>query len=223
MSVVILQVIRAFTICFCYQTTFYSWYSRKTSLNGSLCNKSTKHKLYQIFQIEAQISNLLDMRFSNGSHLAHEEGSSPSGGRVGARGCQGGCFPPKILPVPPSSPAKIFRLTSCHCIEVLHRPLTAPLVAKLAPPVPPQMKMSGSAPAGGSVVPHPHLKSVPPISCLAPRLLHTCNNVSKKCGSPCDFWLRLLQNPGDGRVTKRGIFNPWEKFAPGRNWGGKAV
>ena len=33
------------------------------------------------------------------------------------------------------------------CIEVLHRPLTAPLVAKLAPPVTPQMKMSGSAPA----------------------------------------------------------------------------
>ena len=43
-------------------------------------------------------------------------------------------------------PPKIFRVTSCHCIEVLHRPLAAPLVAKLAPPVPPQVKMSGSAP-----------------------------------------------------------------------------
>ena len=43
-------------------------------------------------------------------------------------------------------PPKIFRVTSCHCIEVLHRPLSAPLVAKLAPPVPPQMEMSGSAP-----------------------------------------------------------------------------
>jgi len=31
-------------------------------------------------------------------------------------------------------------------LKVLHRPLTAPLVAKLAPPVAPQMKMSGSAP-----------------------------------------------------------------------------
>ena len=129
MSVVILQVIRAFTICFCYQTTFYSWYSRKTSLNGSLCNKSTKHKLYQIFQIEAQISNLLDMRFSNGSHLAHEEGSSPSGGRGGARGVLGGPLSPKNFAWPPQWPPKIFRLTSCHCIEVLHRPLTAPLVA----------------------------------------------------------------------------------------------
>ena len=48
-------------------------------------------------------------------------------------GCQGGHCPPKILPGPP----KIFHVTSCHCIEVLHRPLTAPLVAKLAPPVAP--------------------------------------------------------------------------------------
>ena len=36
-------------------------------------------------------------------------------------------------------------------LKVLHRPLTAPLVAKLAPPVAPQMKMSGSAPASTSV------------------------------------------------------------------------
>ena len=32
-------------------------------------------------------------------------------------------------------------------LKVLHRPLTAPLVAKLAPPVAPQMKLSGSTPA----------------------------------------------------------------------------
>ena len=31
-------------------------------------------------------------------------------------------------------------------LKVLHRPLTTLLVAKLAPPVAPQMKMSGSAP-----------------------------------------------------------------------------
>ena len=58
-----------------------------------------------------------------------------SGAELG--GCQGGHCPPKILPGPPSGPPKIFRVTSCHCIEVLHRPLTAPLVAKLAPPVAP--------------------------------------------------------------------------------------
>jgi len=53
-------------------------------------------------------------------------------------GCQEGPLPPQNFAWPP----KIFRVTSCHCIGVLHRPLTAPLVAKLAPP----MKMSGSAP-----------------------------------------------------------------------------
>jgi len=58
-----------------------------------------------------------------------------SGAELG--GCQGGHCPPKILPGPP----KIFRVTSCHCIEVLHRPLASPLVAKLAPPVaPPKWK-----------------------------------------------------------------------------------
>ena len=51
-------------------------------------------------------------------------------------------LPSKIFAWPP----QIFRVTSCHCIEDLHRPLTAPLVAKLAPPVAPQMKMSGSPP-----------------------------------------------------------------------------
>jgi len=57
--------------------------------------------------------------------------------RGGARGVPGGPLPPKILPGPPSGPPKIFCVTSCHCIEVLHRPLTAPLIAKLAPPVAP--------------------------------------------------------------------------------------
>ena len=59
---------------------------------------------------------------------------------MGATAPQNFAWPPSVLP-------KIFRVTSYHCIEVLHRPLTAPLVAKLAPPVAPQMKMSGSAPA----------------------------------------------------------------------------
>jgi len=62
-------------------------------------------------------------------------------GRGGARGVPGGPLPPQNFAWPP----KIFRVTSCHCIEVLHRPLTAPLVAKLTPPVATQMKMSGSA------------------------------------------------------------------------------
>ena len=48
----------------------------------------------------------------------------------GARGCQGAPLPPKNF----ACPLKIFHVTSCHCIEVLHRPLRAPLVAKLAPP-----------------------------------------------------------------------------------------
>jgi len=43
-------------------------------------------------------------------------------------------------PLPPKNFSGLF-------LKVLHRPLTAPLVAKLAPPVAPQMKMSGSAPA----------------------------------------------------------------------------
>jgi len=34
-------------------------------------------------------------------------------------GCQGGPLPPKILPDPPSRPPKIFRVTSCHCIEII--------------------------------------------------------------------------------------------------------
>jgi len=49
---------------------------------------------------------------------------------------RGANTPPKFCLVPPVDP-KILRVTSCHCIEVLHRPLTTPLVAKLAPPVPP--------------------------------------------------------------------------------------
>jgi len=55
------------------------------------------------------------------------------GSRGGARGVPGGPLPLQILPGPP----KIFRVMSCHYIEVLHRPLTAPLVANLAPPVAP--------------------------------------------------------------------------------------
>ena len=44
------------------------------------------------------------------------------------------------MPLPPQNFSGLF-------LKVLHRPLTAPLVAKLTPPVPPpQMKMSGSAP-----------------------------------------------------------------------------
>jgi len=57
--------------------------------------------------------------------------------RGGARGVPGGPLPPKNFAWPPSGPPKIFRVTSCHCIEVLHRPLASPLVAKLAPPVAP--------------------------------------------------------------------------------------
>ena len=35
------------------------------------------------------------------------------------RGCQGGPLTPKILPGPPSGSPKIFRVTSCHCIEII--------------------------------------------------------------------------------------------------------
>ena len=50
----------------------------------------------------------------------------------------------------------------------------------------------GPSPAGGPVVPDPHLKSVPPISRLAPRLLHTSNIVFFKCGPLSGFWPLLL-------------------------------
>jgi len=68
------------------------------------------------------------------------------GVRVGESGaelgeCQGGHCPPKFCldtPVTPQNFSGLF-------LKALHRPLTAPLVAKLAPPVAPQMKMSGSA------------------------------------------------------------------------------
>jgi len=56
------------------------------------------------------------------------------GRRGGDRGARGGTAPQKFC-LAPQWPPKIFRVTSCHCIEVLHRPLTASLVAKLAPPV----------------------------------------------------------------------------------------
>jgi len=54
-------------------------------------------------------------------------------------GARGGHCPPKFCLTPKKS--------SGLFLKVLHRPLTAPLVAKLAPPVASQMKMSGSAPA----------------------------------------------------------------------------
>ena len=60
--------------------------------------------------------------------------------RGGARGVPGGgALPPKNFVWPPQNFSGLF-------LKVLHRPLTAPLVAKLAPPVDPQMTMSGSAP-----------------------------------------------------------------------------
>jgi len=52
---------------------------------------------------------------------------------------------------------------------------------------------------GVAIVPRPpYLKSVPPVLCLAPRLLHTSNIVFEKCGP--SLWLSspLLRNPGDG-------------------------
>jgi len=64
-------------------------------------------------------------------------------------GCLGGPLPPKILPGPPSGPPKIRSLS-----ESPKQTIDSSLVAKLAPPVPPQMKMSGSAPAQTG-----HLKS----------------------------------------------------------------
>ena len=54
-------------------------------------------------------------------------------------GARGGHWSPKILPAPQHF-LGLF-------LKVLHRPLTAPLVAKLALQWPHQMKMSGSAPA----------------------------------------------------------------------------
>jgi len=45
------------------------------------------------------------------------------------------------------------------------------------------------------MVPAPHLKSVPPISCLDPRLLHT-SNIVVKIVALCGFG-PLLRNPGD--------------------------
>ena len=48
-------------------------------------------------------------------------------------GCQGGQCPPQILPGPPVAPQHFSGLF----LKVLHRPLTTPLVAKLAPPVAP--------------------------------------------------------------------------------------
>ena len=46
--------------------------------------------------------------------------------------------------------------------------------------------------SGGAVVPGNPFKICAPISCLAPKLLHTSNIVFLKCAHP------LLRNPGDG-------------------------
>jgi len=57
--------------------------------------------------------------------------------RGGARGVPEGALFPKNFAWLPSGPPKIFRMTSGGVglfLKVLHRPLTAPLVAKLAPP-----------------------------------------------------------------------------------------
>ena len=57
---------------------------------------------------------------------------------------------------------------------------------------------SGSSPAGGQWCPAPHLKSVPPNSCLPPGLLRTSNIVFNKCGPLVFFGPHPLRNPGDG-------------------------
>jgi len=64
--------------------------------------------------------------------------------RGGASGCQGGHCPQNFA-LPPQWPPKIRSLSVGLFLKVLHRPLTAPFVAKLAHRVAPQMKMSGSA------------------------------------------------------------------------------
>ena len=51
---------------------------------------------------------------------------------------------------------------------------------------------------GGSDVRPPYLISVPPISRLGPRLLHTYITVFWKCVPPSGLWPPLLQNPGGG-------------------------
>jgi len=62
--------------------------------------------------------------------------------RGGARGVPGGATAAPKFCLAPQCPPQNF---SGLFMKVLHRPLTAPLVAKLAPPVAPHMKMSGSA------------------------------------------------------------------------------
>jgi len=67
--------------------------------------------------------------------------SSPTA-RGGARGVPGGATAPQKFCLAPQCPPKLGLF-----LKVLHRPLTAPLVAKLALPVAPPNEMSGSAPA----------------------------------------------------------------------------
>ena len=52
--------------------------------------------------------------------------------------------------------------------------------------------------SGGAVVPGNPFKICAPISCLAPKLLHTSNIVFLKCAHP------LLRNPGDGPGVEKG-------------------
>ena len=75
--------------------------------------------------------------------------------------------------------------------------------------------MQGRRQRGSSDAPPSHLKSVPSISCLARRLLHTSNTVFLKCGPPSGFWpLHLVFGPpccyilatGLGTCTPRSTF-----------------
>ena len=52
--------------------------------------------------------------------------------------------------------------------------------------------IQGRRQRGGQRCPASHLKSVPPISCVAHRLLHTSNTLIFKCGTPLRFWPLLV-------------------------------
>ena len=58
-----------------------------------------------------------------------------------------------------------------------------------------------TAAAGDQWCPAPHLKSVSPISCLAPRFLYT-SNIAFRNVAPLWFLVPLLRNPGDGSECK---------------------
>ena len=73
---------------------------------------------------------------------------------------------------------------------------------------------------GASGTRPPHLKSVPPFSRLAPRLLHISNTVFKKCGPHLFFcpsiWFLapLLLNLGDRPAIKDEISQPSRPISP---------